>query len=288
MNKEKIPFAEEVRERKYFNRRNVVYFFLGVVVAFVGIAIFYGVRIFWVGEESGDLSFFGSCWDKNVGVVRIIGNIDSTEDLDYYSVAASDIIQQIEELEDNPNIKGVLVDIDSGGGIPVASESIMLALQRSSIPTVAVIEDTGASGAYLVATGADMIFASRLSSVGSIGITTDFLDTSAQDRKNGVIFYDFSSGKYKGMFKDHGQMTAEQRSLIMEEIMKSHDIFVQYVSENRGMPIDKVKAVATGRTYHGDDALKLGLIDQIGGMPEVGMWLEKTLGVKPNYCFARE
>ena len=133
-----------------------------------------------------------------------------------------------------------------------------------------------------------MIFASRVSDVGSIGVTMDFLDTSAQDRKDGVIFYDFSSGKYKGMGKEHGQMTAEQRNVIMEDIMKSHDIFVEYVSKNRGMPIDKVKAVATGRTYHGDDALKFGLIDQIGGMPEAGMWLEKTIGDKPSYCFARE
>lgn len=288
MNKEKILFAEEVRERKYFNRRNIVYFFLGASATIVSIIALLYSWGFWEKDENGSLFSPSACYGKNIGVIKIIGDIDSTEDPDYYSVAAPDIIQQIEELENNLTIKGILVDIDSGGGTSVASESIMLALQRSPKPIVAIIQDIGASGAYLAATGADRIFASKFSSVGSIGVTTDFLDTSGQDRKNGVVFYDFSSGKYKGMAKDHSQMTTEQRNVIMEDIMKSHDIFVDYVSENRNMPTEKVEAMATGRTYHGDDALNLGLIDQIGGILEVGMWLEKTIGDKPNYCFAKE
>lgn len=286
--KEKIPFAEEVRERKYFNRRNFIYFFMGVFVSFVGIAIFYGVRIFWMSEESGDLSFFGSCWDKNIGVVRIIGEISSTEDPEYYSVAATDVIQQVEELEDNPTIKGILVDIDSGGGSPESAETIMLALKNNIKPVVAIIRNSGMSGSYMVALGADRIFASKFSSVGSIGITRDFLDISEKDKREGVTFYDFSSGKYKAMVKEHKNMTEEQRNVIMEDIMKFHDVFVDYVAEYRNLPKDKVKTIATGRSYTGSDALKLGLIDAIGGLTEAGNWLEKTTGDKPSYCFAKE
>ena len=72
----------------------------------------------------------------------------------------------------------------------------------------------------------------------------------------------------------------------MEDIMKSADVFIEYVSLNRGIPLDKVKEIATGRSYLGEDALKLGLIDQIGGLPEAGAWLEEQIGEKVALCYA--
>lgn len=283
VNSGRVPFAEEMKERKYFNKRNIVCFLIGAVVTFVAVTKYFDVEFF------KDNRTFGSCLGRNIGVIEITGDIDSTEDPDYYSVSAPEIIDQIEELENNANIKGILVNIESGGGTVVSTESVMLALKRSSKTKVAVIQNMGASGAYLIATGADRIFASRFSEVGSIGITNDFLDISRQDKKDGVILYDFSSGKYKGSGKKHSEMTAEQRSVIMENVMKYHDILVEYVSKNRKMPIKEVKAAATGRTYVGDDALELGLIDQIGGIQEAGKWLEYTIGdgEKASYCYAK-
>ena len=70
--------------------------------------------------------------------------------------------------------------------------------------------------------------------------------------------------------------------------MKIYDIFVEYVAENRNIPIKKVKEIATGRTYLGDDALKLELIDQIGGMSEVDVYLKDIIGEEPSYCYAGE
>ena len=228
------------------------------------------------------------CAGNNVGVVDIMGEIDITEDPDYYSVSSLNVIQRIEELDANPDIEAVVLDIASGGGATEPSESIMLAVRKVTKPVVAIIRDVGASGAYLVATGADRIFASRLSEVGSIGVTRDFLDISEQDRQNGIIFYNFSSGKYKGAEKEHNQITQEQRDIIMEGVMKSYDIFVEYVAENRNIPIKKVKEIATGRTYLGDDALKLELIDQIGGMSEVDVYLKDIIGEEPSYCYVGE
>ena len=206
------------------------------------------------------------------------------EDPDFISTSALNVIQQIEILDADSSIKGIVLDISSGGGISESSESIMLAVQRTSKPVVAVIRDMGASGAYLLATAADRIYASKMSDVGSIGVTMDFLDTSEKDRREGVIFYNFSSGKYKGVLKDHNKITQEQRDEIMEDILKSHDIFVEYVSENRHIPLVEVKSIATGESFLGEDALKLGLIDQIGGMPEAGAWLQEQIGEEISYC----
>ena len=234
---------------KLFTKLTLTAFILGLAVMFGSIR-----GLSWIQDP---------CWGKNVGIITILGSIDSVEDAEYYSTVAP-------SLEANPDIKGLVLDIDSGGGAMESSESIMLTLKGFSKPSVAVIRNMGASGAYLAATGADRIYASRVSDVGSIGVTNEFLDTSEQDKQNGITFYNFASGMHKGLFKEHGTLTQEQIDVIMEDIMKSADVFIEYVSLNRGIPLDKVKEIATGRSYLGEDALKLGLIDQIGGLPEAG------------------
>lgn len=253
------------------NKKTIISFILGLAVMFGAYTAF----INYVTNNN--------CLFDNVGVVEIFGEIDTFEDKDYASTSSLNTIQQIEELDANSDIKGIVLDIASGGGYIQPSEEIMLAVQRVSKPIVAVIRD-GMSGAYMIASATDKIYANRMSDVGSIGVTLDFLDTSEQDRRDGIIFYDFSSGKYKGVFKEHSKMTQEQRENVMKGIMKSHNIFVEYVAKNRNMLIEEVKAIATGESWGGDDALKLGLIDQIGGMPEAGEWMNQQIGEEISYC----
>ncbi len=260
--------------KKLFTKSTITAFILGL-------AVMYGstLGLSWIQNP---------CTGANVGVVTILGEIDSVEDVEYYSTSAPDIVRQIGELEANPSIKGILLDIDSGGGAMESSESIMLALKGASKPTGAVIRNMGASGAFLAATGADRIFASRFSDVGSIGVTNEFIDTSEQDRQNGVIFYDFSSGIDKGALKPGSKLTQAQREVIMEDVVKLHDIFVWDVAQNRGIPLEKVKEIATGRSYVGEDALELGLVDQIGGLPEAMAWLRDQIGEEPSLCYLEE
>ena len=257
-------------KNKIFNKKVIISFILGTVIMFGGTYLFN--------------RFKGDCLFSNVGTVQIFGEIKLMEDPEYISTSALNAIQQIEALDADSSIKGIVLDIASPGGGIASSEGIMLAVQSTPKPVVAVIRDMGASGAYLIATAADRIYANRMSDIGSIGVTQDFLDTSEKDRREGVVLYDFSSGKYKGAFKEHSKMTQEQRNNIMEGIMKSHDIFVEYVSNNRNIPIEEVKALATGESWLGEDALKLGLIDQIGGMAEAGVWMQEQIGDDVSYC----
>lgn len=269
--------SEEIKntiaiKNKVFNKKTIISFVLGLVIMFgVGYVYLYYIKN-------------NNCLFKNVGIVEIFGEIGLTEDPEYISTSALNVIQQIEALDADSSIKGIVLDIASPGGGIESSESIMLAVQSTSKPVVAVIRDVGASGAYLIATAANKIYASRMSDVGSIGVTLDFLDTSEKDRREGVVLYDFSSGKYKGAFKEHSKMTQEQRDNIMEGIMKVHDIFVEYVSKNRNIPLEKVKSIATGESWVAEDALKLGLIDSIGGMAEAGAWMQEQIGDDLGYC----
>ena len=254
------------------NRNILAAFILGLLAAFGGIYLVI-------------TSKNAVCMGDNIGVVKIIGEIDYPHDYDETSVITADVINQIESFNNNEGISAIVLDIDSLGGAPESSERIMLAIRKTSKPVVAMIRNSGASGAYLIASASDRVFASKFSDVGGIGVINAFLDTTEKDRREGAIFYEFSSGKYKGTGMEHSKMTKERRDMVMEGIMESHNIFVNYVSENRGMLIEKVKELATGRTWLGEGALKLGLIDEIGGMREVGAWLAQEIGEYPSYCY---
>ena len=158
--------TEENKTKKhFFTRIKNIILKKKVIVSFVlGLAIMYG-GIYLLNR------FKSNCLFDNVGIVEIYGDIGLTEDPDYISTSALNVIQQIEALDANSSIKGILLDIDSGGGKTEDSESIMLAVQRTSKPVVAIIRGSGASGAYMIASTADRIYAERMSDIGSIGVT---------------------------------------------------------------------------------------------------------------------
>ena len=256
-----------------------------IVTAFaVGIAVMFGIGYFHLFQfKPAD-----PCMGKNVGIVKLTGEIGLTEDPEYLSVSAPKTIQQIEEFDADPGIKAIVLLVSSPGGQVEPSERIMLAVQRTTKPVITVVQDIGASGAYLIVSATERIFASKVSEIGSIGVTNQFLDTSEKDRREGVVLYDFSSGPYKGAGKEHSALTKAQYDVAMEDVIKTHNIFVGYVSKNRNMPLEKVKEVATGRTFLGEDALRLGLIDQIGGMNEAQDWLRDKIGEGVDSCTVGE
>ena len=131
-------------------------------------------------EDSAELEPSSSC---NVYALNLHGMLDAYEPPEgsenYGYVTGSDVlVYNIEEAAKDPTIKGVLIDIDSTGGYAVPAEEVNKALKILNKPSVAVIRGYGDSAAYWAATGADLIIASPLSDVGSIGITSSYLDNT--------------------------------------------------------------------------------------------------------------
>jgi len=116
----------------------------------------------------------------------------------------------IDEIENDEYIGALIVEIDSYGGYPVASEEITNALKRMKTPVIALIRESAASGAYLIATGADKIYASEASDVGSIGVTMSYLDYSEQNKDQGIIYQQLSSGKFKDSGDPDKELTEEE------------------------------------------------------------------------------
>lgn len=201
------------------------------------------------------------------------------------AVGSQDIVSTIRGANQDDTIKAILVEIDSSGGYPVAGEEVAQALKRSTKPTVAVIRQSGLSAAYWAATGAKQIFASKNSDVGSIGVTSSYLDNVGKNKEDGNAYVQLSSGKYKDAGDPNKPLTEEERQLFLRDIKITHENFIEAVAANRGIPIEEVRTLADGSSVLGEKAQSLRLIDQIGGWAEAENYLEQQIGEKPEICW---
>lgn len=236
----------------------------------------------------------GSAGNCNVTGINLHGEVvtyvaPENEGSDGYSTQdeteSESIMQYIEEAEADDSIKAIVMEIDSGGGSPVAGEEISLALKNAKKPTAVFIRGAGDSSAYLAATGADKIFASKYSDVGSIGVTMSYLDSSRENQTDGKTYNSLSSGKFKDTGDPDKALSEEEKKLLMRDVNLMHDNFVKAVAENRKLDIKKVAALADGSTMMGEMALENVLIDAIGGYPEVKQYLTDTIGEKAEICW---
>ena len=263
------------------------------------LAIIATIAMYWYDQYDyyfgGYSEYSTACPEySNVAVINIHGDIvtyltdqSSAEEPDSTlsdSVSSEEIVAYIDEIEGNGNIGAVIVEIDSYGGSPVASEEIADALKRMTKPVIAVIREIAASGAYMIASGADKIYASEMSQVGSIGITMSYLDYSQQNRQEGITYQQLSSGKYKDTGDPDKVLTAEEKELLMRDVKILHEAFVKKVAENRGLDIGKVEKLADGSTMLGLAAKENGLIDEIGNIYDAQEWIRSELGIEPEIC----
>lgn len=198
--------------------------------------------------------------------------------------SSDEIMQYIRDAEKDNKIKAILIEIDSYGGQAVAGEEIANAIKSSTKPTIAVIRSAGASAAYLAATGANIIYASKNSDVGGIGVTMSYLDYTKYNEKEGLTYNQLSTGKFKDSGDPDKPLTLEEKKLFERDLNIMFNNFIQAVSENRKLSIDKVKKLADGSTVLGEMALKNGLIDKIGSPIEVRNYLKEKLNEEIRVC----
>ena len=189
--------------------------------------------------------------------------------------SAEEIIYCVDKVERESDVEIVIVEINSYGGSPVASQEIMNAIKGLSKSSVAVIREGAVSGAYLIASATNRIFASEISDVGGIGVTMSYLDYSGKNQKEGITYQQLSSGKFKDTGDPDKSLTAEEKDLLARDLKISHDFFVKKVAQNRKLDIEKVKALADGSSMLGIAAKDNGLIDEIGGRKEAENWIKE-------------
>jgi len=215
----------------------------------------------------------------NVAVIPIEGMISTESDSWMPGIKSSDIVEQIEKADKNNEIKAILLEINSPGGTPVATDEIAQAIKDANKTTVAVIRETGASGAYWISTAADKIFANRMSITGSIGVTASRLEYWGILKDYNVTYRKLTAGKLKDAGTVFREMTVEEQQLFQELLDDLDEEFITAVAENRHLPKEEVRELATGFVYLGSRAKELGLIDELGGKKEALKYIEKELNI---------
>lgn len=258
--------------------REVAGVFIRMVAVILSVILILGIIDAWYNYEAVS---DGMC---NVAVLPIEGAIMPFSGFEDFSLVTTPqtVRDFVSRAEDDFAIKGLLLEINSPGGTPVASEQISDIVRSTALPTISLIGDMGASGAYLVAASADEIIASSMSDVGSIGVTMSYTENSKKNEEEGVTFVQLSSGKFKDAGNPEKPLTEEERKLFEADLELVHKEFVKKVAEMRGKSVEEIDALADGSSMPGVRALEKGLIDMIGNRQTARQEFAKKLGINED------
>lgn len=217
----------------------------------------------------------------NIAVIPITGLIaESAQGIFGAEITTpSKLIELIKKANESKNIKGIVFEINSPGGSPVASDDIASAIKEITKPKIAVIKEAGASGAYWIATASDRIFANKMSLTGSIGVTSSRLEYAGLLNRYNVTYRRLVSGELKDAGSPYREMTEKERELFQKLLGKIHEYFIKEVAQNRKLSVEKVKELADGFVYLGEEAKELGLVDELGSRKDAVKYLEKQLNI---------
>ena len=197
-------------------------------------------------------------------------------------------VEKLDKVQDDPAVQAVILRINSPGGGVTASDIMYQRLvrfrARREIPVVALIEDVGASGGYYVACGADKILAHPTSIVGSIGVIVQTMSIAQTLRIIGVETKAVTSGPMKDMASMLKPLDDKDLAVLKVMVDTYHERFLDIVARSRkGIAAEKIRTLADGRVYTGDQAKQNGLVDDMGYMAdafELAKVLSKTTRAK--------
>ena len=217
----------------------------------------------------------------NVALIPISGTIGTGDGslLDRTGAKSQTIVDWIEDAEEDDDIKAILLEINSPGGSPVGTDEIAQAIRRAEKPTVALIRESGASGAFWIAMAADTVFANRMSVTGSIGVRSSYLEVADLIDDYNITYRKLVAGKYKDMRSRYKELTPEEQEIIQAMLDDLHNEFIGAIAEYRDLEFDHVKKYATGQVFLGKEAKELGFVDLIGGRKESVEFLEEMLNI---------
>ena len=242
----------------------------------------------------GSISMVYASWKlthpgKGKNVIAVVPINGTISDKDYPGkVTSRRVIQSLEKLCKNPKVKGIIFDINSGGGSPYQSREIAKYIKKKvNVPNVTVARSICASGAYMIASATDYIFGEVDSSVGSVGVIGVHIAFGGMLEKLGIKYNVIKVGKHKDMHLPLKELTEEQESIMRSQAQEMYNNFVDYVSMNRVATLkhnssnidyhslrQHILNLATGETYLANNAYKFGLIDGIGSTDEAVAYLE--------------
>ena len=199
------------------------------------------------------------------GVIQDVGEPSVWETVEYNHQA---FMEQLDAVLEDETVKAVLLSVNSPGGGVIESaeihEKLVQIKEEKQIPIYVSMGSMAASGGYYISAPADKIFAQRETITGSIGVIMQSLNYSKLAEKVGIEYETIKSGEHKDMFGGTRPSTPDELAMLQEMIDESYEEFVDIIEQGRNMSEEAVKKVADGRILGGTQALKAGLVDEIG------------------------
>lgn len=241
---------------------------LGLIIIGVILGVFL-LLIFFLTRFGEERAF--ALGDK-IAVVEIKGVIASSRS----------IVEQIENYAEDDAVKAIVLRINSPGGAVGPSQEIYREVLRAKEKkkVIASMESVAASGGYYVACASDVIVANPGTITGSIGVVMEFSNIEDLLRKIGLRSYVVKSGKHKDIGSPVRKMTSEEKAILQGVIDSVHNQFVRAVAEGRDLEEGKVRQLADGRIFSGEQAKELGLVDRLGGLQDAVEIAAEMVGIE--------
>ncbi len=208
-----------------------------------------------------------------IAIYYAYGSIVDNEELGIFShggkIVTKKVCDGLNDLRKDKNVKAVVIRVNSGGGSAYASEQIWhyIELLKEKKPVVVSMGGMAASGGYYISSGANYIVAEPTTLTGSIGIFGLFPDASELlTEKLGIKFDEVNTNKNSAFGTMSRPFNSEEMSYIQKYIDRGYQIFLSRVSQGRNLSKEKVDSIAQGHVWVGEDALKIGLVDTLGGL----------------------
>ena len=211
------------------------------------------------GEQIAVYYAYGEIVDSETGSVM------DTE----HCIVANTVCKDLEKLMNDDNVKAVVLRVNSPGGSAYASEQIWRAVTnlKAKKPVVVSMGGYAASGGYYISCAANYIVSEPTTITGSIGIFGMFPDFSGLlTEKLGVKFDEVKTNKHAAFGTVARPFNAEEMALLEQYIGRGYNLFRKRVADGRQQSIEQIEEIAQGRVWLGNDALKIKLVDEIGGL----------------------
>lgn len=213
---------------------------------------------------------------ERIAVVYALGPImDGRADSGPFSsgqtIASEDFLELLDRVEEDGDVKALVLRVDSPGGSAIASDRIWNRVQSfvdADIPVVVSMGNVAASGGYYISMNADRIYAEPTTITGSIGVIGGRIVLGGVYDKIGVSKDHLRIGKFSGLMDESKEWNAEEAALIEGFLEDIYDVFTSKAADGRGMSQDEIKAIAEGRVWTGLSAVRNGLVDDLGGLDD--------------------
>jgi len=208
-----------------------------------------------------DDGFHGGPWSSAIGVIEVQGIIDDDEE----------IIESIRRFAKADHVRAIILRVESPGGAVTPSQEIYRELfrVREQKPVIASLGEVAASGGYYIASACTTIMANPGTITGSIGVIMGTMyNVQGLLEKLGIKGTVVKAGAYKDIGSSIRDMTPEERQILKAMLDDVHKQFIAAVAMGRNMDEAAVQPLADGRIYSGEQAQRVGLVDQLGNFQD--------------------